>query len=105
MEFLMMKWIEKWKYDLCKSGLAHFNKSYIYICDSNDSEPICEKKNVLKTPGKWKDGTEINNNYDCLSETDYNGVEKVYYRYSNLQSTLYGEFLEAYKDLDLAKIS
>ena len=89
---------------LCKSGLAHYNKNK-YICDSIDTEPICEKGSVLKTKGKWKDGTEIDNGGDCLSKTDYNGVEKIYYRYSKLQSKLYGEFLEAYKDLDLDKIN
>ena len=90
---------------LCKSGLAHYDKNYKFICDSIDSEPKYEKKNVLKTKGQWKDGSEIGNNNDCLSELDYNGVEKVYYRYSKLQSTLYGEFLEAYKDLDLDKLN
>lgn len=90
---------------LCKSGLAHSDKNNKYICDSIDTEPICEDKNILKTKGKWKDGTELGNNYYCLGETDYNGVEKFYYKYSKLQSKFYGEFLEAYKDLDLDKIN
>jgi len=94
---------------LCKSGFAHYDKNNKKICDSIDTEPKCEKKYVLKTKGKWKEGTEIGNEigmeYNCLSEEDYNGVEKVYSTYSKLRSKLYGEFLEAYKDLDLDKIN
>jgi hypothetical protein len=91
--------------ELCKSGFAHQDKNYKYICDSIDTEPVCEKENVLKTKGKWKEGTEIGDNFYCLKQTDYNGVEKVYYRYSKLQSTLFGEFLDAYKELDFDKIN
>lgn len=90
---------------LCKSGLSHPDKDFKIICDSIDTDPVCEKRSVLKTKGKWKDGTEIVNDNDCLSGTDYNGIEKFYYRYTKLQSKLYGDFLEAYKDLDLDKIN
>jgi len=90
---------------LCKSGFAHFDKNGKFICDSISVDPKCEKRNVLKTKGTWKEGTEIDANSGCISETDYNGVEKVYYSFSKLQSTLYGEFLDAYKDLDLDKIN
>lgn len=90
--------------ELCKSGLSHRNKDYKTICDSIETDPICEGS-VIKTKGKWKDGTEIGDYDSCDRKTDYNGVEKFYYRNSKLQSKLYGEFLEAYKDLDLDKIN
>jgi hypothetical protein len=91
--------------ELCKSGFAHMDKNFKFICDSIDTEPICEKEFLLKTKGRWKEGTEMGENSDCVKQTDYNGVDKVYYRYSKLQSSLYGEFLEAYKELDLDKIN
>lgn len=61
---------------LCKSGLSHPDKNFKIIYYSIDTDPICEKGSVLKTKGKLKDGTEIGNDNDCLSEADYNGVEK-----------------------------
>ena len=91
---------------LCNSGLSHLteNGSKI-ICDSIDTDPEC-KENGIKTKGKWKDGTPIDNDYQCVTQEDYSG-NKIHYhpKYSKLRSKFYADFLEGYKNLDLNKIN
>ena len=88
---------------LCKSGLSHSTEDRKTVCDSIDIEPECNE-NGIKTKGKWKDGTLIENG--CITEEDYLG-NKIHYhpKYSKLMSKFYEDFLEGYKDLDLNKIN
>ena len=94
---------------ICRSGLVHEkydenSRSYIYICDSIDIEPECNKDETLKKEGKWSDGTPITGG--CRSHVDYTGEIKVYNSdYSKLKSKLYGDFLKEYNKLDIDKIN
>lgn len=94
---------------LCKSGLSHDG-----ICDSIETEPICEYNPInpmpiIKTAGKWGNGDALGvvgqEDYYCRHETDYNGNDRYYYKYSKIQSKLFADFLEDYNDLDLEEIN
>ena len=91
---------------LCKSGLAHQKADTDYfICDRIDTEPICDE-NGMKTPGKWANGDAIPiEEGGCYHAVDYNGKDIYYYKYTQLQSKLYEDFLEDYEDLDIEKLN
>ena len=90
---------------LCKSGLYHYNTDKKkYVCDSIKTEPQC-KNGIVTKKGEWNDGTPIDYDGDCESETDYKGTEIEFYGISKLQSKFYGEFLDFYKDLNLDQIN
>ena len=91
---------------ICQSGYAHVSKddSSKKICDSIDTEPVCNDDGSQKTEGKWSDGAIIPN--DCTYEEDYNG-KKIGFspKYSKLKSKLYSEFTKDLKDLDLEELN
>ena len=100
---------------LCKSGYCNYKYddtgSYC-LCVSLKTEPTCNKGKVT-SKGEWSDKQEIPVNTDndrdlndnCHAARDHSGTVKYYYSYSKLQSKLYQDFLEDYKDLDLEKIN
>ena len=90
---------------LCKSGLSHYNTDKKKtVCDSIKTDPQC-KNGIVTKKGEWNDGTPIDYDRDCESETDYKGTEIEFYGISKLQSKFYGEFLDFYKDLNLDQIN
>ena len=100
---------------LCKSGYCNEKSDetgYYCLCVSLTTEPTCNKGKVT-SKGEWSDKEEIPVNTDkewdttndCLAARDHSGTVKFYYRYSKLQSKLYQDFLDDYKDLDLEKIN
>lgn len=99
---------------LCKSGYSKptTDEPTMSICVSLTTEPTCSKGKVT-SKGEWsnKDEISVNSdreydiNYDCLASRDYSGTVKYYYKYSQLQSKLYKNFLEDYNNLDLKKIN
>lgn len=95
---------------LCKSGYCNTKYdetgSYYCLCVSLTTEPTCNKGKVT-SKGEWSDKVEIpvNTYSNCQAARDHSGTVKYYYSYSKLQSKLYQDFLEDYKDLDLEKIN
>ena len=89
---------------LCKSGIAHYTTDG-NICDSIDTEPVCDE-NGIKTAGKWAKGGDIPITAGgCYHAVDYNGKDIYYYQYSKLKSKLYEDFLKDNEDLDLEELN
>lgn len=93
---------------LCKSGIcipqSDDDGNEFCLCVSLTTEPTCSKGEVSKE-GEWSDKTKIPEKSECKIGKDITGTDIYYYGHSQLETKLFQDFLEDYKDLDLEKIN